>query len=63
MTRPAAQIKLQLIAASGAVVAEKTYANISGQINWALPSGLSKGSYLLRANAEGQVFTFKVIHQ
>jgi photosystem II stability/assembly factor-like uncharacterized protein len=57
------QAKLQLINLNGAVIAEKTVTNPSGQISWALPRSISAGSYILRSVVDGELFTTKVVKQ
>jgi photosystem II stability/assembly factor-like uncharacterized protein len=61
--RPAAQAKLQLINASGMLVAEKTMNNPWGEMQWDIPAQISKGTYMLRAVVDGQLFTAKTMKQ
>ena len=57
------QVKLQLINTMGAVVTEKSIRSSSGQLRWNLPSNLARGSYVLKAIADGKQFISKVIKQ
>jgi hypothetical protein len=61
--KDAAQARLQLISANGAVVAEKMIANPSGLIHWQLTTNVSAGSYILRTVVDGNIFTSKLIKQ
>lgn len=61
--KPGAEVKLQLINVTGVIVSEKIIASPSGQIRWNLQSNLGKGSYVIRAIADGQLFTSKVVKQ
>jgi hypothetical protein len=45
----------------GAVVAERTITTPAGQMNWNLQNNLASGTYILRAFAWGETFTYKVI--
>jgi hypothetical protein len=55
--------KLQLNTINGAIISEKVFANASGQIRWHVPTNLSAGTYVLKAIADGRVYTKKVIKQ
>ncbi|HUC81258.1 MAG TPA: T9SS type A sorting domain-containing protein [Flavisolibacter sp.] len=61
--RSAANARLQLVSTSGAVVAEKQFTNLSGQLRWQLPAQLSRGTYVLRSVVDGKTFTQKLIKQ
>jgi hypothetical protein len=56
-------VKLQLVTASGAVASEKVFYSISGQVHWQVPQNLARGSYILRAVVDGQLFTNKLVKQ
>jgi hypothetical protein len=55
--------KLQLTTVNGAIVSEKMFVNVSGQIRWNVPSDLSAGTYVLKAIVDGQVYTKKLVRQ
>lgn len=57
------QVKLQLISTTGILLAEKSLTSVQGQIRWNLPANLSKGTYLVKAVADGELFTYKVVKQ
>jgi hypothetical protein len=56
-------VRLQLLSASGATVAEKEINSSSGYIKWDLPQSLSKGHYVLKAIVDNEMFTSKLIKQ
>jgi hypothetical protein len=60
---PGSRVRLQLLNLLGAVVAEKEIASSSGYIKWDLPSGLSKGHYIVKAIVGNKMFTSKLIKQ
>ena len=60
-TKAGSLAKLQLVNSVGAVVAERTITTPAGQINWNLQNNLASGTYIVRAFAWGETFTYKVI--
>lgn len=63
LAKEAKQVKLQLYSASGALIAEKSLSNVSGQIHWPLNREISAGSYFLRGAVDDQVYTYKLVKQ
>ena len=61
LAKPSVQATLELVHASGAIVARKRISNASGQVRWDLPAGIARGSYVLRAVVDGVVFSEKVV--
>ncbi|HET7898489.1 MAG TPA: T9SS type A sorting domain-containing protein, partial [Flavisolibacter sp.] len=57
------QARLQLLSATGALLAEKVLASPAGQIRWTLPGNLSRGSYFLKVLIDGRLFVYKVVRQ
>jgi hypothetical protein len=57
----AGSVQLQLVNANGSVVATKQLSVPGGNYSWQVPEGLSKGVYVLRAETDGQVFSFKLV--
>jgi hypothetical protein len=62
-SRSATRVRLELVSASGSVVQERTWSQPVNPLHWTLPESLSKGNYLLRAEADGQPFFIKLIKQ
>lgn len=63
ITKPASQVKLQLLNSGGSLVAEKTFTNAWGLMRWDVPAQLSKGIYVVRAVIDGEVFINKTVKQ
>jgi len=63
LAREARQLKLQLINAVGAVVAEKKLDGRSQRVNWPISSPLASGTYFLQVIADGESFTEKMIRR
>lgn len=62
-TKPAANIRLQLIHTNGALVAEKAAGAVQGSYRWNFPANLSRGTYVLKALVDNDIFVFKVVKQ
>ena len=63
ISKPASQVKIQLLNSAGSLVAEKTLTNAWGQMRWDVPGQLSKGTYVVRAVVDGELFVSKTIKQ
>jgi hypothetical protein len=63
LAKVAHKVNLQLLSATGSLLAEKSFAEPSGLLHWELNKTLGAGSYLLRSVVDGNVFTNKLIKQ
>lgn len=61
--KPGSKAMLQLLSATGVVLAEKFIPTPQGQIHWQLPGSLSRGAYLVKAVVDGESFVLKVVKQ
>ena len=57
------QARLQLLSATGVLLAEKVVAAPQGQIRWVVPGHLSRGTYLLKVMVDETLFVLKVVKQ
>jgi hypothetical protein len=62
-TKPATSIRLQLINTNGTLVAEKAVNAVQGRYRWNLPANLARGTYVVKALADDDVFVMKVVKQ
>lgn len=62
IAKGATLIKLQLINASGSMVAQKEFRGGS-QIHWQIPDAVSSGIYILRAMVDGKISNMKIIKE
>ncbi|MBB1283961.1 T9SS type A sorting domain-containing protein [Flavisolibacter sp. BT320] len=62
-TKPATSIRLQLINTNGTLVAEKAVNAVQGRYQWNLPANLARGTYVVKALADDDVFVMKVVKQ
>src|SRR5439155_14200122 len=56
-------VKLQLVNASGAVVAERSFTALSTQLRWDISQNLGRGTYVLRSFVDGKLFSNKLVKQ
>ena len=59
--KAATKVQLQLLTATGSLVAETRLANPATQYTWQVPGRISAGSYILRSIVDGTVYTTKLV--